>query len=397
MFSQKVAVFFTENFKKAMLSGKKRNLKNLNESESSEPPSKKAKIDNNNKLCEVWPKEQKNLSNKQISNLPNIISPNLHKAVFESFWNKRKFGAPIIEFYEHKNKTNPKLKTFQCVLSLINKSNKSQIINVKSSKFDSKKKSQIDVYQKFNYKYIPYKILLIKLKPYSFKNNLNLQQIVTRKGDHLKNKTNTIIIEPLPLSTNEVDIKFKLIKGNKENMIKFIEFERDSNKSIFKRCFIQFLNESLATKFVESLNNKKYQKHKLSVNFVKDRDGNYIKSFTKKSKYLKVVGFPNDIKKNKILQYLYQHMIGPKNSNLIFKYSIIAQVFLKFDSIKDCVEAYQILNKSKYDGHKENDKKKGKKYQLFARYSNEDEYNQSVEYRQNIRKIEGMFILIKYL
>ena len=389
-----------------MLSGKKRNAREFDESA---PPKKRAKVDNNAdcddskstkspSLCESWPKKQPKLSQKQLQQMPSILSPNFYKVIFELFWNKKKFGPFAIEYHENKNSTNSKSKSFQCIMTFTNKSNKSQTITVSSSNFASKKKATIDAYRQFLYQYIPFQQLINRLKQFSFRNNLNLQQIVNHKGEHLKNKTNTIVIEPLPLNTNEVDVKYKIIhrtlkssklskQEKKDPIIKFMEFERDSNKSIFQRGFVEFMNESLATKFVESLNNKSYENHRLSVTWIKDR--NNSQSFDKKSFYLKCVGFPVDIQKNKVLQFLYKHKIEPKNSNLIFKYSLIAQVFLKFKSIRDCVEAFQVLNKTKYDGDKQNDK--GKKYQLFARYSNEEEFNESVEYRKNISNIASMF------
>ena len=140
----------------------------------------------------------------------------------------------------------------------------------------------------------------------------------------------------------------------------------------------------MATKFVASLNNKSYQKHKLSVTWTKDRNS---KPFIKKSAYLECVGFPHDIQKTKILQFLYQNKIEPKEMILIFKYSLVPQAFLGFNSIRDCVEAFQILNKrfTRYVG------RKSKKFRLFARYSNKAEYAESVEYKQNRRKLEGIF------
>eukprot|EP01084_Bolivina_argentea_P249700 418119_1 len=157
-----------------MLSGNKRTAREHNESM---PPNKRHKT---NKNVNEWPKKHK-LNKNELSKLPSIMNPSLHKAVFQSFWNKKKFGSPTIEFTETTSTINPKQKMFKCIMTLINKQNKSQKIMVTSSNFDSKKKGEINIYQQFNYNYIPFKILLLKMKPYSFTTNANAQQSITQK------------------------------------------------------------------------------------------------------------------------------------------------------------------------------------------------------------------------
>jgi len=139
--------------------------------------------------------------------------------------------------------------------------------------------------------------------------------------------------------------KTKIKKQKSDDIINYIEFERDFKKSIYKKVFIEFNNEQNANKFVESLNNTSYKKHKLSATWTQTRNS---RPFIKKSTYLKLVGFPLNITKTKVLQFLYQNKIEPKDINLIFKYSLISQIFMQFDNIRECVEALQITKKISY-------------------------------------------------
>merc|ERR1711997_96532 len=120
-----------------------------------------------------------------------------------------------------------------------------------------------------------------------------------------------------------IDIKNKDKKQKSDDIINYIEFERDFKKSIYKKVFIEFNNEQNANKFAESLNNTLYKKHKLSATWTQTRNS---RPFIKKSTYLKLVGFPLNITKTKVLQFLYQNKIEPKDINLIFKYSLISQI-----------------------------------------------------------------------
>merc|ERR1712244_147276 len=100
------------------------------------------------------------------------------------------------------------------------------------------------------------------------------------------------------------------------------------DKAIYKRVYVQFDDKQNANKFVESLNNKIYKKHKLSATWTSNRSD--TKQFMKKSTFLKCVGFPMDITKNKVLQFLYQQKpksIEPININLNFKYSLVPEIF----------------------------------------------------------------------
>merc|ERR1712176_450095 len=146
--------------------------------------------------------------------LPSIMNASFHKAVFQSFWNKKRFGLPSLSFIESVSHINQKQKMYECKLSLTNKQNKSQTINVKSALFDSKKKAEIAVFKSFNFEYIPFETLLVKMRPYSFSLKANLHQIISQKGEYWKNKTETILIEPLPLNCNESHI-VKLIKSQR--------------------------------------------------------------------------------------------------------------------------------------------------------------------------------------
>lgn len=364
-----------------MLSGKKRNQRETNESL---PPKKRTKVDKDDVLNsnEVWPTKQK-LSNRQRNQLPSIMNPSFHKAVFQSFWNKKHFGSPSISFTETVSPINPKQKMYQSKLTLTNKHNQSQIITVKSAAFDSKKKSEIAVYQQFNFEYIPFKALVVAMEPYSFSFKANLQQIVTQKGDFLKSKTETISIEPLPLNCSESNL-LQLIKDR--NLVKYIEFERDSEKAIYQRAFVEFFDNETANKFVALLNHSTFQKHKLSVTWTRNRAT--AKQFMKKNKYLKVVGFPSNISKNNALQFLYQNGVDSTKFSLIFRYSLIPQVFLKFDSIRESVDAYEILNKISYQNKGQNKDKKV--YKLYCRYSVQSEFDESMNYTKNIKKIQGL-------
>eukprot|EP01084_Bolivina_argentea_P112605 200821_1 len=224
------------------------------------------------------------------------------------------------------------------------------------------------------------------MKPYSFTTNANAQQIITQKGNFLKSKTKTIIIEPIPLHWNESHV-IKLIRNikntknddnyNNFDIITHIEFERDSNREIYKKVYIEFNNETNANKYVKLLNKKSYEKHVLSVTWTKMRN---TKEFLKKSFYLKCVGFPLDITKNKILQFLYQHKIEPKQINVIFKYALITQVFMQFNTIKQSVNALQITKGLIY-------KHKNKQFELYSRYATHNEYEKAVEYKHNIKQM----------
>eukprot|EP01084_Bolivina_argentea_P045493 83751_1 len=124
-----------------MLSGNKRTGREHDES----LPSKKRPKKNTNQtikdqLNDCWP-QKRNLNDKQLKQLPSMMNPSFHKAVLESFWNKKKFGSPSFAMNEMESPTNNKQKLFQCQMTLINKQNKSQQITVTSSAFDSKKKA----------------------------------------------------------------------------------------------------------------------------------------------------------------------------------------------------------------------------------------------------------------
>merc|ERR1712228_556190 len=257
---------------------------------------------------------------------------------------------------------NEKQRMYECKLQLVNKQNQCQIINVKSAAFDSKKKSEIAVYKQFNLNYIRFETLMLAMTPYSFSRRSNALQ------------SQTIIIEPLPLNCNESDI---LTLIGDRDLIKYIEFVRDSQKAIFQRAFVEFFDCLNANKFVKLLNLKNYRKHKLFV--TQSIAANNKQCITKKDKFLKIVGWPNNISKNSALQFLYRNGINPMNICLIFKYSLIAEIFLQFETVKDSVAAFDILYKRSTD-------------KLFCRYSAESEYKKAVLYSKNIKKIKDEVI-----
>mmetsp|Transcript_2775 Transcript_2775/g.5221 ORF Transcript_2775/g.5221 Transcript_2775/m.5221 type:complete len:527 (+) Transcript_2775:31-1611(+) len=392
-------------------SARKRNKREF--PDTSQPSNKRLKVDTDDddfKLTEEWPCKN-HLSAAQQKQLPCIINASLHKAVFESFWNSKKFGAAKIECNEtaaaslpassssssssspSKSKPKQAQKQFQCVLSCTNKLAPQQTIQVASGVFDARKKAQIDVYKQFNVSYIPFAILRSKMRPFAFKNNASLQQIVSRKGTYLRGQTCTIVMEPLPLHFCEVHVLRLLTTKKKDvaakdsrKVVQFIEFERDSQKAIFQRAYVQLEDESLATRFVESLNGKNVEQHRVSVTW--SRPPRNSKATTavqlqKKSVYLKCVGFPVNVSESQLMKFLYQHLMEPQRTCLMFRYALIAQGFMQFESVKQSVDALQKLNAVKFGEQK---------HVLFARYSNEEEYDAAVAYKTDVKELQEQVV-----
>ena len=376
-----------------MWSGQKRRRDEYYEDE---PQSKRSKFDSTKSPLSPakhpWPQKQKTLSSEKLGQLPPLLNASLHIKIFESFWRKKGWGSPVVDCYQSDSST-PRQRLFQCQLLLINPRDESQRISVISGDFDSKKKATVDAHYQFNINYIPFRILKTKMSPFSHSQRATVSQTAVDRGSHLQHKTASIEMVPVPIQMHEADVIALLYtnqadKSKIENhkLVKFIEFYRVSPSAIYKKCRIQFDCPHTASKFVPFLNGKTYKNFTLRVTWKQEL---HSKPYLKTGRFLKVVGFPLNLKARDIRVFLGSKGVFPVDGGIVLcsRYSVFLEVFLEFEEKQSGKEAFDMINRMTFRGIQRRDGsfvKKMKQKRLYARYALLPEMNEAQSYEKDI-------------
>jgi len=371
-----------------MLSGQKRPKRDYDDAE---PPLKRQK---RKRKKHPWPTKQPPLSAKQLSELPALLNPSLHKNVFESFWRKKGFGAPQIDTFSSDAST-PTQPMFQCQILCVDPKDEQHRISVLSEDFDSKKKATVNAYYRFNIAFIPSDVLALKMRPFSSSRKVNVAQVSTEWGQHLKDRTASIVVEPVPLQMHEMDAINVLYSKQRDKekidshkLVRFIDFDSVGDGALYKKLRIQFVDKFTASKFVQFLNGKKYKKSKLRVTWHQELAS---KRFLSPTRSLKVVGLPMEIQDNAIRRFLGGLGVFPQTTARCNRFSLFLELFVTFEEREDAAAAFQSINAAFFEGVPQRDgsvKKRNKvrRRRLYARYALQSELEEAKEYKADLAR-----------